>query len=219
MLKKVNLQTFGLLLAGFVFASCAAGPDVQPEEKRGPSASEPSLSFEIKSYHEDMLEEMRVSYENADEIIFGLYVGSYSDDQSGQIHSFENFSRFDKASKAWGPEMKVVVQVKADKMKPEIITREEFPGLIELDKVGICWDAYDNIRNVFLVEGQQMLIFLETGYDEANNSAYREMIDAYPETPICRARDVFDLMIRNLTASRINSANEDQMACLWPPGQ
>ena len=93
--------------------------------------------------------------------------------------------------------MKVIVQVQAGEIKPEIIKKNEYFRLSDLDKVGICWDSYEQTRYVYLVEGQKMLIFLQTGYDEARNRSYRNLIDAYPVTPVCRADEVFDLMIRD----------------------
>ncbi len=98
---------------------------------------------------------------------------------------------------SWGKEMKVIVQVHEDELKPEIIKKNEFYRLSDLDKVGICWDSYEQSRNVYLIEGQKILIFLQTGYDESLNRSYRNLIDAYPITPVCRADDVFDLMIRD----------------------
>ena len=151
----------------------------------------------MKPYHEAMNAEMRISFERADEIIIGVYSGSHNDEQFGLIHYFDDFKSFDKAGMFWGPEKKVIVQVQANELKPEIIKKNEFKQLSDLDKVGICWDSYEQTRYVYLVEGQKMLIFLQTDYDEALNRSYRNLIDAYPVTPVCSADDVFDLIIRN----------------------
>ena len=92
--------------------------------------------------------------------------------------------------------MKVIVQVQANELKPEIIKKNEFTRLSDLDRVGICWDSFEQTRFIYLVEGQKMLVFLQTGYDEANNRSYRNMIDAYPVTSVCRSADIFDAMIK-----------------------
>lgn len=143
-----------------------------------------------------MSAEMQISFERADEIILGIYTGSHNDEQIGLIHYFDDFRSFDKTSMSWGQEMKVIVQVQANELNPEIIKRNEFKQLSNLDKVGICWDSYEQTRYMYLVEGQKMLIFLQTGFDEASNRSYRNLIDAYPVTPVCRADEVFNLIIK-----------------------
>ena len=139
---------------------------------------------------------MQKSFDKADEIIIGVHTGSHKDKQYGLSYYFEDFISFDKTVLTWGPVMNVIVQVLPSMLKPEIITRREFKNLIELDKVGICWDFYDQTRHVFLVEGEKMLIFLELNYDEVNNRFYRNLIDAYPVTKDCNAKIVFDMMVR-----------------------
>jgi len=197
MLNKVNTLSCALMLAIFIMTGCVTSPEIQPQPDIEP---EPvvTVPFDMRPYHDDMMEEMRLSYERAEEIIVGVYSGSHQDDRLGLIHYFEDFSSFDKETISWGPVMNVIVQVQAMEFKPEIISRTEFPELSDLDKVGICWDVYQRARNIFLVEGEKMLIFLQTGYDEMNNRSYRNLIDAYPVTSVCQAKDVFDLMIRNL---------------------
>ncbi len=186
-------------LAAIILVSCASAPDIlpDPEPETKPSTLPPDSAFSMKPYHEAMNTEMRISFERADEIIIGVYSGSHNDEQFGLIHYFDDFKSFDKTGMFWGPEKKVIVQVQAYELKPAIIKKNEFKRLSDLDKVGICWDSYEQTRYVYLVEGQKMLIFLQTGYDEALNRSYRNMIDAYPVTPVCRADDIFDLIIRN----------------------
>ena len=202
MWKRVVLIGCVSFLAALVIVSCAPVPDIlsEPEPETKPTPPPPTEAFSMKPYHEAMNAEMRISFERADEIILGVYSGSHNDEQFGLILYFDDFKNFDKTNMSWGPEMKVIVQVQADELKPEIIKSREFKQLSDLDKVGICWDSYEQTRYVYLVEGQKMLIFLQTGYDEANNRSYRNLIDAYPVTPVCRADDVFDLMIRNLVS-------------------
>ena len=202
MRKRVILIVCVSFLAAFVIVSCAPAPDIlsEPEPETKPSPPPAAEAFSMKPYHEAMNAEMRISFERADEIILGVYSGNHNDEQLGLIHYFDDFISYDKTSMSWGPEMKVIVQVQADELKPEIIKRNEFKQLSDLDKVGICWDSYEQTRYVYLVEGQKMLIFLKTGYDKALNRSFRNMIDAYPVTPVCRADDVFDLMIRNLSS-------------------
>jgi len=205
MRKRVIFVGCVSFLAALVMVSCASVPDIlpdlEPETKPAPPPSAPA--FSMKPYHEAMNAEMWISFERADEIIIGVYSGSHNDEQFGYIHYFDDFKSFDKTGMSWGPEMKVIVQVQSDELKPEIIKRNEFKQLSDLDKVGICWDSYEQTRYVYLVEGQKMLIFLQTSYDEALNRSFRNMIDAYPVTPVCRADDVFDLMIRNLASKEV----------------
>ncbi len=192
-----------IFLTAIILVSCTSTPDImpEPESKLKPETKPTTFSaFAMKPHHEAMNEEMRISFERADEVIIGVYSGSHDDDQLGLIHYFDDFKSFDKTSMSWGEEMKVIVQVQADELKPEIIKKNEFYRLSDLDKVGICWDSYEQTRCVYLVEGQKMLIFLQTGYDESLNRSYRKLIDAYPITRVCRADDVFDLMIRNLVS-------------------
>ncbi len=199
MRKKVIFIGCVSFLTAIILVSCASAPDILPDpEPETKSATLPSASaFSMKPYHEAMNAEMRISFERADEIIIGVYSGSHNDEQFGPIYYFDDFKSFNKTSMSWGPEMKVIVQVQANELKPEIIKKNEFKRLSDLDKVGICWDSNEQTRYVFLVEGQKMLIFLQTGYDEALNRSYRNLIDAYPVTPVCRADDVFDLIIRD----------------------
>lgn len=200
MRKRVILIVCVSFLAVLVIVSCAPVPDIlsEPEPETEPAPPPSTEAFSMKPFHEAMNEEMRISFERADEIILGVYSGSHNDEQFGLIHYFEDFKSFDKISTSWGPEMKVIVQVQADELKPEIIKRNEFKQLSDLDKVGICWDSYEQTRYVYLVEGRKMLIFLQTGYDEANNRSFRSLIDAYPVTPVCRADDVFNWMFKKL---------------------
>lgn len=201
MRKKVISIGCVTFLTAIILVSCTSAPDIMPEAEPKPETKPTTLpEFDMKPFHEVMNEEMRISFERADEIIVGVYSGSHNDEQFGRIHYFDDFKSFDKTSMSWGPEMKVVLQVQANELKPETIKRNEFYRLSDLDKVGICWDSYEQTRYVYLVEGQKMLIFLQTGYDETHNRSYRNLIDAYPVTPVCRADDVFDLMIRNLVS-------------------
>jgi hypothetical protein len=189
-----------LILA--LMAGCAPRPEVLPEPE--PEPVEPLLppsGFVMKSYHRSMKEEMRKSYERADEIIVGVFTGIRRDKKGGLIYYFSDFSRFDKETFSWGSRQNVIMPVRPDELRPQIIRRNEFKTLVDLDKTGICWDYYQGNRNVFLVEGRKNLIFLDMGFDEATNESYRNMLDAYPDTDECRARVVFNLMIQD----RINS--------------
>ncbi len=186
-------------LTAIILVSCTSAPDIMPEPGPKPETKPAALSaFDMKPYHEAMNAEIRISFERADEVIIGVYSGSHDDEQFGLIHYFDDFKSFDKTSMSWGEEMKVIVQVQEDGLKPEIIKKNEFFRLSDLDKIGICWDSYEQTRYVYLVEGQKMLIFLQTGYDESLNRSYRNLIDAYPITPVCRADDVFDKMIHDI---------------------
>lgn len=199
MRKKIISIGCVTFLTAIILVSCTSAPDVMPEPEPKPETKSTTLpAFDIKPFHEAMNTEMRISFERANEVIIGVYSGSHNDEQFGLIHYFDDFKSFDKTSMSWGEEMKVIVQVREDELKPEIIKKNEFHRLSDLDKVGICWDSYEQVRYVYLVEGQKMLIFLQTGYDESLNRSYRNLIDAYPITPVCRADDVFDKMIHDI---------------------
>ncbi|MFC2168304.1 hypothetical protein ACFLRW_04900 [Acidobacteriota bacterium] len=200
MRNRIVLLGVMSFLTVLVMVSCSSAPDIlpKPEPETKPPSPPPAPDFSMKPYHEAMNSEMQISFERADEIIIGVYSGSYDDEQLGLIYYFDNFKNFDKTNMSWGAEKNVIVQVQAGELKPEIIKKNEYFRLSDLDKVGICWDSYEQARYVYLVEGQKMLLFLQTGYDETNNRALRNMIDAYPVTPVCRADAVFDLIIRNL---------------------
>ncbi|MCJ7579036.1 MAG: hypothetical protein MUP98_00705, partial [Candidatus Aminicenantes bacterium] len=137
MRKRVLLAGYVSFLAALVLISCTSSPDIVtgpgPETKPAP----PPPAFSMKPYHEAMNAEMRISFERADEVIMGIYSGNHNDDQFGLIYYFDDFKRFDKTSMSWGPEMKVIVQVQANELKPEIIKKNEFTRLSDLDKVGI----------------------------------------------------------------------------------
>ncbi len=201
MRKRVILVVSAFFLAVLVLVSCSSAPDIATESKPEPkpviSPSPPPSDFPMKPFQKEMSAEMRISFEIADEVIVGVYSGNHNDEQIGLIYYFDDFKSFDKTSLSWGPEKKVIVQVQANELKPEIIKENEFNRLSDLDKVGICWDSFEQTRFVYLVEGQKMLIFLRSGYDEARNRPYRNLIDAYPVTQVCRSADIFDLMIRN----------------------
>ncbi|MBM3285712.1 MAG: hypothetical protein FJY81_07540 [Candidatus Aminicenantes bacterium] len=187
-----------VLLAIALVLSCARAPEVQPEPAAMPSLPPVPPGFVMKSFQVSMHEEMRKSYGQADEIMTGVFAGTYEDEHKGLVYYFGDFSLFDKQTVSWGPAMDVIVEVRPDTFKPEIIRRQEFIKLIALDRVGICWDFYDGRRSVFLVEGQKNLVFLKVGLAEATNDSLRNLLDAYPVTRECRAVDVFNLMIRRL---------------------
>ena len=177
--------------------SCSIPPEVQPGPEIKPPPP-PSSTFVMKSYHEAMKTEMRLSFENADEIMIGVYTGRHDDPNLGPIHYLDDFVSFDKTTMTWGSPMKVIIQVQEDKKKPVIIKKDEFRHLVALDRIGICWDEYEGIRDIYLVEGQKMLVFLQTGFHEVKNQAYRNLIDTYPVTSKCNARDLFDLMLQDI---------------------
>jgi len=206
MQKKTRLKR-SLLIAvtvtGAVFlAGCAAAPKVRPEPEVRPTPPPPPPKFDIKDFQRQMGAEMRKSYAKADEILLGTYTGGHMDELYGLTYYFDDFISFDKATLAWGPPMQVIVQVLPHELKPELISRQEYKSLSELDKVGICWDDYKQERYYYLIEGEKMLIFLQQGFDEANTRSYRNLIDTYPATKDCNSKAVFDLMVQDLLAKR-----------------
>lgn len=200
MLKKS--LPLGCVAAILVFLSfhCASHPEPPPERevKVKPTPPPPPPKFTPKPYHNAMSEEMRESYQRADEIVIGVYSGTHEDEIYGLAYFFEDFISFDKETLSWGQVMNVIFQVLPHKLEPEIISRGEYQNLSDLDRVGICWDSYEQVRDVYLIEGEKMLIFLEQEYDEANNRSTRHLIDTYPVTKECNAKAVFDAMVREL---------------------
>ena len=175
---------------------CTPRPEVRPEPEPVKEPLPPA-GFVMKPFHRSMEEEMRKSYNRANEIIAGIFTGIHRKENGGLIYYFSDFSRFDEKTLSWGPSRNVIIQVHQNAFKPEIIRRNEFKRLVDLDKTGICWDLYQGNRNVFLVEGRMNLLFLEVGFDEANGDSFRYLLDAYPMTDECRARYIFDLMIKD----------------------
>jgi hypothetical protein len=201
-IKKISMCVCFAALILASMTGCAPGPKAVPEPKPEPVEAPPAPSgFVMKSFHHSMKEAMEKSYDRANEIIFGVFTATHKDEKTGLLYYFSDFSQFDKQTLSWSPPQNVIMKIQQNELKPEIIWQDEFKRLIDLDKIGICWDYYQGNRNVFLVEGRLNLIFLESGFDEASSDAYRHLIDAYPVTDECRAKDVFDLMIQD----RINS--------------
>ena len=198
-LKKIKVFVCIATLAAALMTSCASGPEVQPEPGSEISTAPSSpTAFVMKPFHRSMKEEMQKSYDRSAEIIVGVFTGAHRDAEGRLMYYFTDFSIFDKETLSWGSTQDVIMQVRPDEFTPEIIWRKEFKRLIDLDKTGICWDYYQGERAIFLVEERLNLIFLEIGYDEASNTSYRNLLDAYPVTDECRAKDVFNLMIQDL---------------------
>lgn len=194
--RRVILLGWALACAGFIGMSCTSRPpEVRPEpESKIVIPAAPRISS--KPYHRSMRDEMDKSFDRADEIVIGVYTGTYADGPPGRAHYFDQFRVFNKDTWTWGPEMTALLPVLFQDVKPEIITGLEFKSLSSLDKTGICWDDYEGPRVIFLVEGVPNLLFLRQIFDGADNTSRRILIDAYPVTKDCRAKDVFDLMLR-----------------------
>ena len=177
---------FSLNCASTTGARAESGADIHGEPK-----------IMMKPYHHSMSEEMKISFERADEIIIGVFTGVRTDKQKGRIFYFDDFMRFNKNTMKWGPVENVLLPILSSQFKPKIIAGEEFKHLNILDKVGICWDYLDQKRYVYLVEGKRSLVFIEQIIDEENHSSYRNLLDTYPVTKECNAKVVFDLMVRD----------------------
>lgn len=185
-------------LALLISMTCAPTPEVKKEPVPDTEPGVPvEPGFIMKQYHHSMLEEMQKSYERADEIIMGVYTGSYTDEQQVRRFYFENFRRFDRYTLTWSPVENILLPISFQGVKPELISQQEFKNLSELDRAGICWDYYDQTRYLYLVESEQTLVFLEQSVDETHNTSYRILIDTYPSTKNCNAKAVFDLMVKN----------------------
>ena len=193
-------RSASLALALLFLASIGPGCSSRPPELRTGPESEiivpaaPRIS--LKPYHRSMRDGMGQSFDRADEIVIGVYTGTYTDGSDGRVYYFDRFRVFSKDTWAWGSETGALLPVLFGTILPEIITAEEYETLSDLDRTGICWDDYEGPRVVFLVEGIQNFLFMRQTYNEADNVSRRVLIDTYPVTKECRAKDVFDLMLR-----------------------
>ena len=188
------------LFLAFFAVACARTPVV--ETKPEPAPPPPPPKFAMQPYHRSMSEEMKTSYSRADEVLVGMIEGVVRDKTSGAVCYVSDFRRFDKDAMAWEPEQNTVMQILPENLRLDIIRHGEFKRLIDLDKVGICWDIENGRRNIYLVEGQENLMFIEFVFDEAGQTLTRRLIDIYPATRECRAPDVFVLAVREIALSR-----------------
>ncbi len=189
----------GGILGCLTFFGSGCAPHA-PEVLPGPESEivvPPAPRIAVKPYHRSMRDGMRRSFERADEIVIADYTGTYTDGPGGRAYYFDQFRTFNNETWTWGPEMSALLPVLFGDVKPEIIASEEFLSLSPLDKTGICWDDYEGPRVVFLVEGIPTMLFLEHSFNETEQALRRIMIDTYPLTKECRAKDVFDLMLRD----------------------
>jgi hypothetical protein len=190
------------LLVAIIFTmNCARAPVAKPTPAPTPPKPTPPAvppGFVMKPFQVSMHDEMRKSYESADEVMAGVFTGIREDDPKNIVYYLENFTLFNKETLSWEKPEDVIVEIRPGEFKPEIILQQELKRLVPLDRVGICWDLYQGRRSVYLVEGQRNLVFLKVGLNEATSKSYRTLLDAYPVTPECRTVDVFNLMIRHL---------------------
>ncbi len=198
---------WGLAWATLGGINCASRvPEARTEPKSEIAVPEPPR-ISLKPHHRSMRGGMERSFDKADEIIIGIYTGTHGDGPEGRSYYFDQFRIFNKTTWTWGPEMSALLPVLFQDVRPEIITAQEFKSLSDLDRAGICWDDYEGPRVVFLVEGIPTLAFLKQTFDESANASRRFLIDTYPITKECRAKDVFDLMLRDRAGKQIDSFN------------
>jgi len=193
---RAGLPAGLLLAAALALVDCASRPPEVKPEPEVKIAVPPAPRISLKPYHRSMKEEMVRSFEKADEILIGVYTGTYADGPSGRAYYFDQVRMFDKQTWAWGREMNVLLPILFAGVRPEIITSREFKTLSALDRTGICWDDYEGPRSLYLVEGIPTLVFLTLVLDERAATTRRILVDTYPVTKDCRADDVFDLMLR-----------------------
>jgi len=199
-MKPCGSRTFllsGVLVwAVLVLPSCTSHP---PEVRTEPETRilvPPAPKISLKPYHRSMVDEMQRSFEKADEVVIGVYTGTFGDGPPSRAYYFDQFRVFNKEAWTWSSETNVLLPVLFQDAKPEIIANSELKSLSDLDKRGICWDDYEGPRVIYLIEGIPNLLFLRQVLDEVDNNSHRILIDAYPLTKECRAKDVFDLMLR-----------------------
>jgi hypothetical protein len=200
LLRSVALSGI-LVWAGLALVSCTSPPPEVTPEPESKVVVPPAPRISLKPYHRSMRDEMQRSFEKADEVLIGVYTGTFTDSPLGRAHYFDQIRTFSQETWTWGPEMNVLLPIRFVEVRPEIITNREFKALSPLDKTGICWDDYEGPRSLYLVEGIPSLVFLKVILDEAAASSRRILIDTYPITKDCRANDVFDLMLRERAIS------------------
>ena len=196
--KKLSVLSSAAILAALINYHCAPTSKVEPVPEPTPEpAVKAEPGFSTKPYHNDMKSHMQISFDDADDIIIGVYNGKNDDEEKGTNYYFSDFKRFNKQTLTWGPVVNVVLPVFSQRFKPEIIRAQEFKRLSKLDLMGICWDSYEQKRYVYLIEGQPSLVFLEQKLNEATLNNDRFIIDAYPVTQDCHAEAVFAWMLRD----------------------
>ena len=200
--SRVCLMTGVLAWASLFLVDCASSPPEVTPEPESKVIVPPAPRISLKPYHRSMQAEMQSSFERADEVLIGVFTGTYTDGPAGRVHYFDQVRTFSKETWTWGPEMNVLLPVLFVEVRPEIITNREFKTLSPLDKTGICWDDYEGPRSLYLVEGIPSLLFLRVIFDEAAANSRRVLIDTYPITKDCRANDIFDLMLRERAANQ-----------------
>jgi len=201
--KKIIVGITGLSLAVFLNINCASTSVVksEPEASGEPVSGEAASHIEpapvaMKPYHRAMGEEMRRSFRRADEIIMAFYTGTRMDKPEGKTYYFDKFFKFNQETYTWGPVTNILLPVIFRELKPQIIYQHEFKSLSKNDRIGICWDYYDEKRFVYLIEGEYSILFLNQELDEETYTNHRILIDIYPVTKYCNAKTVFDLMVR-----------------------
>ena len=206
--KKIIVGVTGLIIAVFLNINCSSTPVVksEPEPSDEPESIEAASNIEpapvaMKPYHRAMGEEMRRSFRRADEIIMAFYTGTRMDKPEGKTYYFDKFFKFNQETYTWGPVTNILLPVIFRELKPQIIYQHEFKSLSKNDRIGICWDSYDETRFVYLIEGEYSILFLNQELDEKTYTNHRILIDIYPVTKYCNTKTVFDLMIRQATTS------------------
>ena len=206
--KKIIVGITGLSLAVFLNINCASTSVVksEPEASGEPVSGEAAFHIEpapvaMKPYHRAMGEEMRRSFRRADEIIMAFYTGTRMDKPEGKTYYFDKFLKFNQETYTWGPVTNILLPVIFRELKPQIIYQHEFKSLSKNDRIGICWDSYDETRFVYLIEGEYSLLFLNQELDEKTYINHRILIDIYPVTKYCNTKTVFDLMVCQATTS------------------
>lgn len=206
--KKIIAGVTGLSLAVFLNINCASTSAVksEPEPSDEPVSGETASYIEpapvaMKPYHHAMGEEMRRSFHRADEIIMAFYTGNRMDKPEGKTYYFDKFYKFNQETHTWGPVTNVLLPVIFRELKPQIIHRHDFKSLSKNDRIGICWDYYDERRFVYLIEGEYSILFLNQELDEETYTNNRILIDIYPVTKYCNTKTVFESMVHQATTS------------------
>jgi len=195
---KLSAAPIFLLLVAGLLMNCGGPGEVisRPE----PPAEPTEPAFMLKPFHYSMMDRMQQAFEEADEIILGVYTGMTKDKIKGPTYFFDGFRSFDKESQTWGPQQDVLLTINLLGLKPEIIKKGEYRNMPHVDRIGICWDVLDGKRYFYLVEGQNNLIFVKHELDENGQELFRFLVDTYPSIKECSSKDLFDLMLKERSA-------------------
>lgn len=82
--------------AVLTLGNCASRPPEVRAEPESEILIPPAPKISIKPYHRSMRDEMEKSFEKADEILIGVYTGTFTDGPPSRAYYFDQFRIFNK---------------------------------------------------------------------------------------------------------------------------